>query len=172
MAGQRVDSNYMYYDYAKYIKDHNMNTGEGIDIYPVDRDDSVNQVYVGVSQLRIRDEASLNGTIMGYCTKNSYYNCLGTSKADNYTWYNLGDNAWIAGVAGVKYLPKDEAHLIPEPVARNTEVSQIYINYPKLNARTEPSLDSKSLGYYSLGYYNVLDTVVKDDYTWYKLGEC
>lgn len=60
---------------------------------------------------------------------------------------------------------------IPTPVAKDDKKNQIYINYPKINARVQPTTNSESLGFFEIGYYNVYDVTENQGYTWYKLGD-
>ncbi len=60
------------------------------------KDDSKNQIKVLVSNLRIRVEPSINSKIIGYAKKNGIYNNFESRQNDNYTWYKIGENQWIA----------------------------------------------------------------------------
>jgi hypothetical protein len=60
------------------------------------KDDSKNQIKVLVSNLRIRVEPSINSKIIGYAKKNGIYNNFESCQNDNYTWYKIGENQWIA----------------------------------------------------------------------------
>lgn len=115
MAGQRIDSNYMYFDYETYIRENGYNIYKGddtMDILPVERNESKDQVFVGTDGLRMRDEASTSSDVTGHCEANSYYDVFGTTTNEGYTWYHLGPDAWIAGIEEVTYLPKTS---VPSP---------------------------------------------------------
>lgn len=183
MAGQRIDSNYMYKDYESYIKEHGLNIYKGEDemaILPVEKDIHKNQVFVGTSGLRMRDEASTDSEITGYCEENAYYDTFGTATGEGYTWYHLGPDAWIAKVDGVEYFPAQvdpepeptPSWVAPSPVNRNDTVDQIYIGDIQLRFRDEPDVESKAMGLSESDvYYNVLARQSKEDYTWYNLGK-
>lgn len=72
---------------------------------PVERDESLNQVYVGDVSLRIRANHSTSFAHQDMCKKNVYYNVLEVSKQSDYVWYKIGDEAWIAEVEEVEYCP-------------------------------------------------------------------
>lgn len=69
----------------------------------VSRNTATNQVYVGNVILRIRKEANTDAEQIGVCEKNVYYNVLSTEKKTDYIWYQIGENAWCAGVEEVSY---------------------------------------------------------------------
>ena len=61
----------------------------------VEKDEYKDQIEVKVDNLRVRKDASLNGTVIGYASI-GYYNYYETKDADNYTWYRIADNQWVA----------------------------------------------------------------------------
>lgn len=61
----------------------------------VERNENINQVYVNVSELRVRTTPSLNGDILGFASI-GYYNVLEQTEADNYTWFKIDNDNWIA----------------------------------------------------------------------------
>ncbi len=61
----------------------------------VKKDIYSNQIEVKVDDLRVRKDPGLNGKILGYANK-GYYNYYSTKELDNYTWYEIGDDNWIA----------------------------------------------------------------------------
>lgn len=63
------------------------------------RDIGKNQIEVIGTNLRCRETPSLNGNIQGYIDY-GIYNILTTKEQDNYTWYQIDNNKWIAGVKG------------------------------------------------------------------------
>lgn len=72
----------------------------------VERNVNVDQVQTTDDTLRIRLKPSLSADIVGYVNI-GYYNILSTKKADNYTWYKIAADRWIADVSTI-YLPKNE----------------------------------------------------------------
>lgn len=83
---------------------------------PVEKNDKVNQVEVvcGDTTLRCRTGHSTNDEIIGFI-KEGYYNIVSTYEDEEYTWYEVENDKWIAGVDGcVVYHPLKEEP-IPEP---------------------------------------------------------
>ena len=71
-------------------------------VEPVNRDSTRNQIEVKISNLNCRDGASLSAKRLGYVPM-GYYNVLGTTEADGYTWYNIAKDRWCAKVDGVEF---------------------------------------------------------------------
>lgn len=67
---------------------------------PVLRNEEINQLEVNISNLRCRNEPSLDGKVMGYIRK-GLYNYNGYIDKDGYVWYDVGigfiayDSNWI-----------------------------------------------------------------------------
>lgn len=61
----------------------------------VQRDETKEQIYVKVPELRVRTTPSLNGEILGFASI-GYYNVYDTKEADGYKWYQIADNNWVA----------------------------------------------------------------------------
>lgn len=61
----------------------------------VARNENVNQLQVLVDQLRVRIAPGTSKDTLGYATK-GYYNYYETKTADNYTWYRIATNQWVA----------------------------------------------------------------------------
>ena len=61
----------------------------------VERDEYKNQIEVKVDNLRVRTQPSLNGEILGFATK-GFYNYYQTAINDDYGWYRIADNQWVA----------------------------------------------------------------------------
>lgn len=64
---------------------------------PVERDETKSQIEVIASELRARKTP--NGEILGYITK-GVYNILDMSLTQDYTWFEVEDNMWIASKEG------------------------------------------------------------------------
>lgn len=60
---------------------------------PIKRDENVDQIEIKITNLRVRK--SPNGEILGYI-KPGFYNILDSKVENNYTWYLIGDNMWVA----------------------------------------------------------------------------
>lgn len=61
----------------------------------VPRDKTVNQIEVKIKNLHVRVKPSLDATILGFANT-GYYNYYNTQIKDNYTWYEIATNQWIA----------------------------------------------------------------------------
>ncbi len=74
----------------------------------VKRDTNKNQIEVISQALRCRKGAGTNQTILGYIDL-GIYNYIETKVSNNYTWYKLDNNMWIAGIKEyAKVYPKEE----------------------------------------------------------------
>ena len=79
-------------------------------IKPVERDTSVDQVNVQATKLRIRTTPSLSGDILGFCEL-GYFNVLAQKEADDYIWFEIEEDRWIAQVDDVTFYKKEETDL-------------------------------------------------------------
>lgn len=73
---------------------------------PVERNTMVNQIQTTDVALRIRNNPSLDGEVVGH-VQLGYYNVLQTHKADGYLWYEIAKDRWCADLT-VNYLPADD----------------------------------------------------------------
>lgn len=138
---------------------------------PVKKNSKKDQVYIGDFILRIRSSYSTSSEKMGVCEKNSYYNVLETRSDQNYTWYKLGDQSWIAGVEEVEYYPVS-SWVEPVPVQELKDKNQVYVGDYLLNIRKLPNTSSEKMGVCKTeSFYDVLELVNGSDYTWYKIGD-
>lgn len=64
-----------------------------------DRDTTHNQVSIRKPTLRVRVYPSLKDSVIGLA-KVGFYNFEATTERDGYTWYEIGENQWVAGVEG------------------------------------------------------------------------
>lgn len=99
---------------------------------PVDRDETVNQLQVDITGLRIRVEPNTTCKIMGSLEK-GIYNVVEVEKKADYTWYKLGENAYAAGVEGVTYLPFTEDPTIKELKEKIKELEKKNAELAKIN---------------------------------------
>lgn len=77
----------------------------------VARDENVNQLQVIVDQLRVRKAPGTSKEILGFATM-GYYNYYETKKADNYVWYRIATDQWVAyDSTWEKILPRKESEL-------------------------------------------------------------
>ena len=149
---------------------------------PVDKDENKNQVYVQVSNLRIRTSMSTANTanVVGYCVENAYYDVDSTKEENGYLWYKLTAevNLYVAHVEGaITYYEKEVTPEEPEepeqieivPVERDTNRDQVKVVVDNLRVRKTPSLDGDIICIAKEGFYNILHTITNTDYTWYQI---
>ena len=75
------------------------------------RNENVDQLQVLVDQLRVRKEPGTNKEILGFATM-GYYNYYETKTADNYLWYRIANNQWVAySKDWEKILPKKDSEI-------------------------------------------------------------
>lgn len=60
---------------------------------------------------------------------------------------------------------------LAEPVERNIEINQLQVIKNKLRIRVKPSLKADILDFAEIGYYNDLEAVEADGYTWHKVAD-
>ena len=61
----------------------------------VERNEEVEQVEVLIDNLRVREEPSLNGAILGYAIP-GFYNVYDKKENDGYLWVKIAEGQWIA----------------------------------------------------------------------------
>ena len=98
-------------------------------IIPGKKDSTFNQVYVGVTGLRVRTLPSLSGNVQG-TAQNGYYNYTDTVQADGYIWYKIGEH-YIAGVDGVINYPKESIVPLEEMKALMEKMQDAYLSLSK-----------------------------------------
>ena len=79
-------------------------------VEPVERNTAVDQVKVDATKLRVRTIPSLSGTILGFCSL-GYFNVLSKVEADDYTWFEIEKDRWIAQVEDVVFYEHEETDL-------------------------------------------------------------
>ncbi len=70
------------------------------------KDTSVNQIEVVGEALRCRKNYGLNSEVLGYIDY-GIYNVLETKEKDNYKWYKISNNMWVAHTEEIKYYEKE-----------------------------------------------------------------
>lgn len=135
----------------------------------VERDKKKNQIYVRASGINIRKEPTTKSDIMGQCEFKVYYDVIQSSKKSDYTWYNVCEDGWVAGVPGIDFL---EVSNLPTPVEDDETKDQLFVGDVTLNIRNDCSSKAEKIGVCeSNSTYDVIDIEAKSDYTWYKLEE-
>ena len=79
--------------------------GEWAAPQPVAGELNKDQLWVGNVVLNIRLGPNTIYERKATCNSNSFYDVLAIEEQDDYTWYQLGINAWVAGVEEVEYIP-------------------------------------------------------------------
>ena len=74
------------------------------DIPGVAKDTTKDQVFVKISGLRVRDNASVKANKVGHVIKGDYYNYYEKASDNEYDWYRIGENQWIANSKDGKFL--------------------------------------------------------------------
>lgn len=64
---------------------------------PIEKDTTKNQIKVVGEYLNCRSNASITARVLGYADY-GYYNILNKEIKDNYTWYQIDTNKWVADV--------------------------------------------------------------------------
>lgn len=112
-------------------------------ITPVAKDTTKNQIYVGVTGLRVRTEPSTNGQMRGVASI-GYYNIdevvKGGAFEDGDTWFKIGD-LYVASVNGVKYYPKDETIPIDEMMKLMKQMQDAYLKVVAENNELKDKLE-------------------------------
>jgi len=96
---------------------------------------------------------------------------VGDSKKPEDVFYidrNFTEELW-GGYLIWEDLPK--INKVGVPVNRNTQVDQIQVLVDNLNARSEASINSTSIGYINKGVYNVINKVDNDGYRWVQIED-
>ena len=89
---------------------------QGVD--PVKRDTTRDQIEVLTNEQNIRDN---DNNIVGVAQK-GFYNVYATKQSGGYTWYEVENNRYIAGVNGrVVYLPGEDIEALRK---ENEELKQ------------------------------------------------
>ncbi len=111
---------------------------------PVSRDLNSDQIEVLIDNLKIRDEASTSGKVLGYINR-GIYNYVEIKQNDNYTWYNV-TYGWIAfNDKWSRLYSKEEIPLMP-----NEDEGEIVVNEPYEDEKGELPVTEKSNIFISL----------------------
>lgn len=73
----------------------------------VDRDEAEDQILIKAEALRVRTSPSTAGTFLGYAEYHGIYNVLSVTANEDYTWYRIADEQWVADISGkwVDFMP-------------------------------------------------------------------
>lgn len=101
---------------------------------PITKDETKNQIKVVGEFLNCRTGASLSSTILGYIDF-GYYNILDKKESDNYTWYQIDNNKWVADVDSDIEIYETKTQ-IPEDQPEQEPVDPSKENYNTFKAPT------------------------------------
>lgn len=141
---------------------------------PVAQNTEVDQIYINNDSgyIRIRKEPTTKSTAMGAVVNKAYYNLVAKEDKSDFTWYKIGEESWVAGIAEVEFR-KGAKWVAPFPVEKDTTKDQVFINNSSgvIRIRKTASLKGEVMGFVeNKKYYNVLDVSKAGGYDWYHLG--
>lgn len=131
---------------------------------PAEEDHNHDQVYIGDVALSIRAQATTSSERLGICVRNSYYDVLSVKERSDYTWYQIGAGAWVAGIEEVIFYPAGGSH----------EGQQLINDIEKLqkSLTSTTACVSKNIGqeYYKDldGLVNNLNSYIEDHFDFYQ----
>lgn len=107
----------------------------------VERDESKDQLKVVTTDLRVRENHSVDSEKIGVAQTNGIYNYYEVYKDDEFTWYRIADNQWLANNGKwLEIYPKKESEdeMLKETIVKlekeNLELKQI-------NAKLEEEIE-------------------------------
>lgn len=114
-------------------------------VEPVERDEHKNQLTEKASNLRVRMEASLKGTVIGYLKPNVFYNYYDVAEADGYTWYCIAESQWVAKTDTMTVLPaKTEVEMLKESIDALTKENEQLRSQYETERATADKLERKN----------------------------
>ena len=82
---------------------------------PVEKDETKDQLFIGNTVLNVRNTASTESKINGQLIRpNALFNVVAIENKDDYTWYCLGNNSWVAGVEETEFFKASKKEDIEE----------------------------------------------------------
>lgn len=91
------------------------------------RDENKEQVRILKLTLRVRELPNLNSLILGFAPVNAIYNILEKIQSEQYTWYKIGANNYIANVAGyVELLDQISSEKSPEEIKEKGKTKTLW----------------------------------------------
>lgn len=137
-------------------------------VKPVEKNVTKDQIICHEDNLRVRTTPSLSGTKIGHLEKDKYYDYFQIKDADNYIWYKIHDNQWVAGIDALEVLPGME---VIDPVERDENKDQLICHVSNLRVRVSNSLKADVIGFLQKDkYYDYSEVQDADGYSWYRIG--
>lgn len=128
----------------------------------------IGSAKIKVNGLRIRKDASLNSDKAGTAVYGKSYSVYDTKTADGYTWYQIGDNQWVADNGG-NWL---DYNTTTASSSSTPKIGSVTVKVNGLRIRTDASVSSGQTGHVQSGNsYDVYEKKTADGYTWYRIGD-
>lgn len=122
----------------------------------VERDKYKNQIEVLIKNLRIRENHNTESEIIGLSTQNGIYNYYETAEEENYIWYRIAENQWIAQNKEETYLKIYEKEDTTEILALKARIEELEQN----NIKLQEQLKNATTGF-KIEYKAMLDGMYK-----------
>lgn len=137
---------------------------------------SANSVYVKVSRLRIRTDASTDAAVTGYVDEGQQYAVSEIKSDGTYIWYHITsgwiadrDGSWVDYTGSTSATAAEDTSSATETVS-NTLNGYVTVNVSRLRIRTDASVNSDQVGYAEEGMtYSASEKKDGDGYTWYHI---
>lgn len=115
-----------------------------VSIVPVEKDSTKNQIYVGITGLRVRTEPNTSSQMRGVAST-GYYSVSEVIEGGDFDggniWYKIGD-LYVASVEGVQYYPKDNTIPIDEMMKLMKQMQDAYMKIVAENDELKQKLKS------------------------------
>ena len=107
----------------------------------VERDETKNQLKVITTDLRVRENHSVDSEKIGVAQTNGIYNYYEVYKDDEFTWYRIADNQWLANNGKwLEIYPKKESDI---DILKDTivKLEKENLELKQINAKLEQELE-------------------------------
>ena len=131
--------------------------------------EAIGYVSVHVDQLRVRSRARTDSAARGYAENGETYRVFEITEDNDYTWYRIGRNRWIAGTdEWVSYQDAEEKAALDDEVKK----MKVTVLVDNLNIRSGPGISSPIVGKAVNGKtYDASEKKNAYGYVWYCIGE-
>ena len=136
---------------------------------PPEEDQPIGSITIMVNALRVRSSPSTSGTERVKTTKGEVFRVYEISGSEEYTWYRIGENAWIADRDGDYVSFSDNT----TPMGWDPEyaIGTIEILVDALKMRKTPNTSAQETFWPAKGdKYWVYEISSGEGFTWYKIG--
>ena len=134
-----------------------------------DPDSAIGSITILVHALRLRQSPSTDGKELGKTTKGEEFQVFEIVHTDEYTWYRIGTDFWVADKDGNYVSFSDDAS--PTSWDLNHSLGTIKILVDTLKIRVAPSTRAEETIWTAKGdVYQVYDVTSAEGYTWYRAG--